>query len=263
MNKKSPKRAKNVSKQPGKKQKPWKNCLNSIQVITVQSLVRWCLLRKKTSNPVETLKFAGIMKFPVAKDCHHIRSKSFSQSLYEQVKCEFLCLNHIGKGNAAYPEYVGDSSLVKQNPTQLRKNAKKETDPVSKENLPLSNPEATECYVDPSQTPKSKGKDHVRQIRFSDNEDESDFNDSFTKTKKPKVSKVTNVAKVIEIIMIGKCERTAERGENKRRHAESESSRSVMKILSYLETTFFKFLRNKWPKIKNRLDLQLICFSGI
>jgi hypothetical protein len=136
-------------------------------------------------------------------------------------------LNHIGKGNAAYPEYVGDSSLVKQNPTQLRKNAKKETDPgtlcemvtltlfffflflVSKENLPLSNPEATECYVDPSQTPKSKGKDHVRQIRFLDNEDESDFNDSFTKTKKPKVSKATNVAKVIKILMISKYERTA------------------------------------------------------
>jgi hypothetical protein len=37
-------------------------------------------------------------------------------------------LNHIGKRNAAYPEYIGDSSLVKQNPTRLRKNAKKETD---------------------------------------------------------------------------------------------------------------------------------------
>jgi hypothetical protein len=75
--------------------------------------------------------------------------------------------------------------------------------------LPLSNPETTECCVDPSQTPKSKGKDHVRQIRFLDNEDESDFNDSFTKTKKPKVSKATNVAKVIKILMISKYERTA------------------------------------------------------
>jgi hypothetical protein len=75
--------------------------------------------------------------------------------------------------------------------------------------LPLSNPETTECCVDPSQTPKSKGKDHVRQIRFLDNEDESDFNDSFTKTKKPKINKATNVAKVIKILMISKYERTA------------------------------------------------------
>jgi hypothetical protein len=37
-------------------------------------------------------------------------------------------LNHIGKGNAAYPEYVGYSSLVKQNTTRLGKNANKETD---------------------------------------------------------------------------------------------------------------------------------------
>jgi hypothetical protein len=38
-----------------------KNCLNSIQVMTAQRLVRCCLLRKKTNRPVETLKFAGIM----------------------------------------------------------------------------------------------------------------------------------------------------------------------------------------------------------
>jgi hypothetical protein len=51
---------------------------------------------------------------------------------------------------------------------------------------PLSNPEPTdECWADPSQAPKSKDKDHVKQIRFFDNEDKSDFNDSFTKTKKP------------------------------------------------------------------------------
>jgi hypothetical protein len=80
---------------------------------------------------------------------------------------------------------------------------------VSKENQPLSNPEATECWVDPSQAPKSKDKDHVWQIQFFDNEDESDFNDSFTKTKKPKINKATNVAKVIKILMISKYERTA------------------------------------------------------
>jgi hypothetical protein len=49
--------------------------------------------------------------------------------LYEPVKCELLRLNHIGKGNAAYLEYIGDSSLVKQNPTRLGKNTNKETDP--------------------------------------------------------------------------------------------------------------------------------------
>jgi hypothetical protein len=80
---------------------------------------------------------------------------------------------------------------VKQNPNELGKNANKETDPdpdplcemvtlalfllfiflVSKENVPQSNKEATKCCLDPSQTPKSKDKDHVRQIRFFYNED--------------------------------------------------------------------------------------------
>ena len=72
----------------------------------------------------------------------------------------------MGKGNKAYPEYVGDKSLVKQNPNELGKNANKETDPLCemlklalflflifltrKENLPLSDPEATECCFDPN-----------------------------------------------------------------------------------------------------------------
>ncbi|EFX73874.1 hypothetical protein DAPPUDRAFT_109415 [Daphnia pulex] len=142
--------------------------------------------------------FSFTRKFPVSRDCHHIRSKRIKINTADP-----------GKVNAAYPEYVGDSSLVKQNPTRLRKNAKKETGLVSKENLPQSNPEATECCVDPSQTQKYKGKNQVRQIRFLDDEDESDFNDSFTKTKKPKVRKATNVAKVIKILMISKYERTA------------------------------------------------------
>jgi hypothetical protein len=39
--------------------------------------------------------------------------------------------------------------------------------------------------------------------------------------------------------MTSKYERTAEREEKKKRNAESEASRSVMEMLSYLEKLFF------------------------
>ncbi|EFX68741.1 hypothetical protein DAPPUDRAFT_114290 [Daphnia pulex] len=111
---------------------------------------------------------------------------------------------------------------------------------VSKENVPQSNKEATKCCVDPSQTPKSKDKDHVRQIRFFYNED---YNQTsaivLPRRRNLKLAKQQTLQRLIEIFMTRKYERTAEREEKKKRNAESETSTSDMKMLFYLETFFF------------------------
>ncbi|KAK4009748.1 hypothetical protein OUZ56_018894 [Daphnia magna] len=102
----------------------------------------------------------------------------------------------LGKGNAAYPEYIGDSSMGKQNPTRLSKMMGQR-----KGHLPLN-----------------------IQLRFSDDDDDG-YAFSSQPKKRKKTSKATNVAKAIDILIANKAERAAEREERIKRHEESEAAK--------------------------------------
>ncbi|XP_045028979.1 uncharacterized protein LOC123471526 isoform X1 [Daphnia magna] len=133
----------------------------------------------------------------------------------------------LGKGNAAYPEYIGDSSMGKQNPTRLSKVTENQTniDDGTKKRTSTTEHVIFSDGPSGSETPNpSNDNYYIRQLRFSDDDDDG-YAFSSQPKKRKKTSKATNVAKAIDILIANKAERAAEREERRKRHEESEAAK--------------------------------------
>ncbi|KAK4013582.1 hypothetical protein OUZ56_026135 [Daphnia magna] len=78
-------------------------------------------------------------------------------------------------GNAAYPEYIGDSSMGKQNPTRLSKVTENQTniDDGTKKRTSTTEHAIFSDGPSGSETPNpSNDNDYIRQLRFSDDDDD-------------------------------------------------------------------------------------------
>ncbi|XP_032799180.2 uncharacterized protein LOC116936085 [Daphnia magna] len=117
--------------------------------------------------------------------------------------------------------------MGKQNPTRLSKVTENQTniDDGTKKRTSTTEHAIFSDGPSGSETPNpSNDNDYIRQLRFSDDDDDG-YAFSSQPKKPKKTSKATNVAKAIDILIANKAERAAEREERRKRHEESEAAK--------------------------------------